>query len=276
MWRPRRGTDIGSAEEKISMLKGKCALVTGSTGGLGLSIIRALAAEGCNVVLNGLPAQMDGVVGDIKKQHGVEAVFHEADLSKPAEIERMIAAVNAQFGGVDILVNNAVIRHFAPIEQFPVERWDNAVAVNLSACFHTIRLTLPHMRAKGWGRIINMASIYSSIGIANRVDYVTTKTAILGMTRAIAHETIDANITVNALCPGAVLTETNDARIEELARTKGLTRKEADRQFLEGKQPGGRFVESSSVAAMAVFLCSEAAADIRAAAIPIDLGWNAS
>lgn len=258
------------------MIKGKCALVTGSTGGLGLSIIRALAAEGCNVVINGLPHDMTGTVSDIKAKHGVGAVFHAADLSKPAEIERMITAVNTEFGGVDILVNNAVIRHFAPIETFPVERWDNAIAVNLSACFHTIRLTLPHMREKGWGRIINMASIYSSIGTANRVDYVTTKTALLGMTRAIAHETAGTAITVNAIAPGAVLTETNDARIEELARSKGISRKEADRQFLDGKQPGGRFVESSSVAAMAVFLCSDAAADINATTIPIDLGWNAA
>jgi 3-hydroxybutyrate dehydrogenase len=258
------------------MLKGKCALVTGSTGGLGLAIVQALAAEGCNVVLNGLPADMASVVSDIKAKRGVGAVYHAADLSKPTEIERMISAVNAEFGGVDILVNNAVIRHFAPIEQFPVERWDNAVAVNLSACFHTIRLTLPHMRAKGWGRIINMASIYSTIGIANRVDYVTTKTALLGMTRAIAHETAGTAITVNAIAPGAVLTETNDARIEELARNKGISRKEADRQFLDGKQPGGRFVESNSVAAMAVFLCSDAAADITAASIPIDLGWSAA
>jgi 3-hydroxybutyrate dehydrogenase len=250
--------------------------VTGSTGGLGLAVIRALAAQGCNVVLNGLTTQMAAVVSEIEKTHSVSAVFHAADLSKLAEIERMIAAVNLQFGGVDILVNNAVIRHFAPIETFPVERWDNAIAVNLSAAFHTIRLTLPHMRAKGWGRIINMASIYSSIGTANRVDYVTTKTALLGMTRAVAHETIDTKITCNAIAPGAVLTETNDARIEELARSKGISRQEADRQFLDGKQPGGRFVEASSVAAMAVFLCSDAAADITAASIPIDLGWSAA
>lgn len=260
------------------MLDGKCALVTGSTSGLGLAVVRALAAQGCDVVINGLmqPADMAPILKSIEAEHGVRAAFHGTDLSKPVEIEKMMAAVAAEFGGVDILVNNAVVRNFFPVESFPVERWDNALAVNLSSAFHTIRLALPHMKARRWGRIMNMASIYSNIGAVNRIDYVTSKTALIGMTRAVAMETVNDGITCNALCPGAVLTEANDARINELARTKGLSKAEASAKFLEGKQPGNRFVESDSVAAMAVFLCSEAARDITAASLPIDLGWSSS
>lgn len=260
------------------MLKGKCALVTGSTSGLGLAVIEALAHEGCHVVLNGLakPGQMSETVASIEARHKVRAVYHDTDLSRPEGIEAMMTAVAAQLGGVDILVNNAVVRHFSPVETFPVAKWNEALAVNLSAAFHTIRLALPHMRSRNWGRIINMASIYSNIGAANRIDYVTTKTAMLGMTRAVAMETIDTNITCNAVCPGSVLTEANAARIEGMVRAEGISPEAATRKFLDGKQPAGRFVEASSVAAMTVFLCTEAARDITAASIPVDLGWTAA
>jgi 3-hydroxybutyrate dehydrogenase len=263
---------------ETSMLKGKCALVTGSTGGLGLAVIEALAREGCHVVLNGLakPEDMKETLTSIEKRYGVKAVYHGTDLAQPDKIEDMMKAIAVQFGGVDILVNNAVVRHFSPVETFPVAKWNEALAVNLSSAFHTIRLALPHMRARNWGRIINMASIYSNIGAANRIDYVTTKTAMLGMTRAVAMEIVEANITCNAVCPGSVLTEANAARIDGMARTEGISSEAATKKFLEGKQPGGRFVEAASVAAMTVFLCTDAAKDINAASIPVDLGWIAS
>lgn len=259
------------------MLTGKSALVTGSTAGLGLAIARKLAENGCRVALNGLapPEQMEPVLQAIKAEFDVDAVYHRVDLSKPAGVENMMASLAERFGGIDILVNNAVVRHFAPIETFPLERWDDALAINISAPFHAIRLVLPHMRARGWGRIVNMASIYSHIGAANRIDYVTTKTALLGMTRVVALETINDGITCNALCPGSVLTEVIDQRVADLARSNGLSVAEAARQYLAGKQPAGRFVEIESVAAAALFLCSEGAKDITGASIPIDLAWSA-
>lgn len=260
------------------MLTEKCALVTGSTGGLGLAVIEALAREGCHVVLNGLtkPQEMSATLASIESRFKVKAVYHAVDLAQPDKIEEMMKAIAAQFGGVDILVNNAVVRHFAPVENFPVAKWNEALAVNLSSAFHTTRLAMPHMRARNWGRIINMASIYSNIGAANRIDYVTTKTAMLGMTRAVAMETVDTGITCNAVCPGSVLTEANAARIEGMARAEGISPEAATKKFLEGKQPAGRFVEASSVAAMTVFLCTDAARDITAASVPVDLGWTAA
>jgi 3-hydroxybutyrate dehydrogenase len=188
----------------------------------------------------------------------------------------MVATVAGTFGGVDILVNNAVLRQTAPIEEFPVDRWDDSLAVNLSAAFHTIRLILPHMRKNNWGRIINVSSIYGLRGVANRVGYVTTKTALIGITRAVALETLDQNITCNVICPGTAETPVHDAAIQTMMTTDGLSRTEAERRFLAGRQPSGRFVAPGGVAALMLYLCGPDSADITGAALPIDGGWGGS
>ncbi len=260
------------------MLTGKSALVTGSTAGLGLEIAANLARAGCNVVMNGLePVEnMEGTRAEFEQKYGVETHYCRADVSKEVEIVALIESARDRFGGIDILVNNAVVRHFAPIDQFPVERWDNALAVNLSAAFHTIRLTLPIMRARGWGRIINMSSVYSSVAIARRVDYVTTKTALIGMTRVVALETISENITCNAVCVGAVLTPYSEARIRATMQAKGIDWAAAEREFLAERQPTGRFIAGSNVAELIIFLCGSAGRDITGSAVPMDAGWLAS
>lgn len=259
-------------------LAGKTALVTGSTGGLGGAIADGLAAQGCNVVLNGLlsDAEMAPVIEAITATHGSQAIYDAADLREPDAIAAMIARANAAFGGVDIVVNNAVVRHFAPVEDFPTERWEEALAVNISAAFHTIRLTLAGMRERGFGRIVNLASPYSFIGTANRIDYVTTKTAILGLTRAVALETAGTDITCNAVAPGTLPTAAIEAKIENIAATRGVSVEIATRDYLAERQPGGRFIAMEGVAALIVFLCGPAARDISGAAIPLDCGWTVS
>ena len=219
-------------------LAGKTALITGSTQGLGLAAAKAFSESGCRIITNGL---VDGrVVG--------------ADLRKPADIEAMIQAA----GPIDILVNNAVVRHSAPIETFSAEAWNESLAVNLSAAFHTIRLALPGMKARGWGRIINISSIYGQRGAANRVGYVTTKTALIGLTRAVALEVVNTGVTCNAVCPGTV----------DVPMHQG-----AD---LTGKQPTGRLIPTGDVAALLLFLCGPTSNDINGSVFPIDAGWNAS
>jgi 3-hydroxybutyrate dehydrogenase len=258
-------------------MKGKTALVTGSTGGIGLAMIEALARTGCNVVLHGLEpaASMEETLATIRTQHGVTATYLQADLADPAAIAAMMAGILKQHGAIDILVNNAVTRHFAPTDAFPVEAWDRALAVNLSAAFHTIRLALPAMRARGWGRIFNMTSVYGSRAVENRIDYVTTKHAIIGMTRSIAIETTNQGITCNAMCPGAVLSPTSDARIKKLMVETGLSREDATAKFLEGKGPTGRFVEAAHIADLMVFLCGPAGKDVTGSVLPVDGGWLA-
>jgi 3-hydroxybutyrate dehydrogenase len=259
-------------------LAGKSALVTGSTGGLGRKIAESLAAQGCNVVLNGLLPESDmaPAIEELTAQHRVRALYDSADLRRPEAIAAMIARADAAFGSVDIVVNNAVVRHFAPVEDFPIERWEEALAVNLSAAFHTVRLTLPRMRDRGYGRIVNLASPYSFIGIANRIDYVTTKTAILGMTRAIALETAGTDITCNAVAPGVLPTPAIEGKIAALAGAHGVSVEAATKEYLAARQPGGRFVSLDGVAALVAFLCGAAARDINGAAIPIDCAWTAS
>jgi 3-hydroxybutyrate dehydrogenase len=259
-------------------LKGKTALVTGSAGGIGQAMAEGLARAGCNVVLHGIEPEADvrPVQAALEREHGVRAGYVRADLTDPKAIARMMDEVAHQHGGVDVLVNNAVTRHFAPIESFPVESWDKALAVNVSAAFHTIRLALPGMRARGWGRIFNMTSVYGARGAANRIDYVTTKTALVGMTRVVALETVNQGITCNAICPGSVLTPNIDTRLQALMEEKHLDRDAATRLFLAGKQPIGRFVESSHIAELLVFLCGAAGRDITGAMLPVEGGWLAS
>jgi 3-hydroxybutyrate dehydrogenase len=255
------------------MLKGKWALVTGATAGLGLAVAESLAGAGANIVLHDLnePAQARD---RLRAQFGVDAVSVAADLSQRTAIEAVMAELQVRVGAIDILVNNAVVRHFSPVENFAPERWDEALAVNLSAPFHLIRLALPAMKQRRWGRIINMASIYSTRAVADRIDYVTTKTAIVGLTRAVAIETTKSGITCNALCPGTLPTPAIQGRIASIAASESRSIEEVTDDFLATRQPTGRFIATEGVGAMAVFLCSPAAQDITGAALPIDGGWS--
>ena len=255
----------------------KRALVTGSTAGLGLAIAEGLASQGCDVVLHGIdPEDSVAIVcSELQSRHGVRAAYVRADLGSDAGASELHRVADAAFGGIDVLVNNAVVRHFAPIDQFPVDAWHRALAVNLSAAFHLVRLALPGMRARGWGRIVNMTSVYGERGASNRVDYVTTKSALLGFTRAVAMETLADGVTCNAVSPGSVLTPGTEDRVRAI-EAGGVDRAQAVRQFLAGKQPSGRFVRADDVAASVIYLCSEAARDITGTVLPVDGGWLAS
>ncbi|HEY2254947.1 MAG TPA: SDR family oxidoreductase [Variovorax sp.] len=259
-------------------MKGKTALVTGSATGLGHAIAAGLARAGCNVVLHGIedPVAVQPQQAALERTHGVSVAYVQADLSQANAAERLILDVQARHGGIDVLVNNAVTRHFSPVTEFPVEAWDRALAVNLSAAFHTIRLSLPGMRERGWGRIFNMTSVYGMRAVANRIDYVTTKTALIGLTRAIAMETVNQGVTCNAICPGAVLTPTSEMRIGALMDETDLDREAASRRFLEGKGPQGRFIDPGHIAELIVFLCGDAGKDITGAALPVEGGWLAT
>ena len=258
-------------------LIGKTALVTGATGGIGEAFARAFAAEGCNIVFNGL-----GKESDIEKlraeigRSGVEVIYHPADVGNPAEVEAMLSAALKRFGAVDILINNAVTRHYAPVEAFPVDKWDRALAVNLSAAFHTIRLALPAMKTRNWGRIINMASIHATKLVKDRIDYMTTKAAIVGLTRAVALECAATGVTCNAISPGWVLTPHAEGQIARQMAEKNQTREEAVTDLVGVRQPSRRPIMPAEVAALAVFLCSDAAANICGAAVPIDGAWATS
>jgi len=259
-------------------LKGKCALITGSVGGLGFAAAERFAATGCSIVLSGFagPDAIAQARSGIEQKHGVPTLYSSADLRRPEQIEQMFRDAEEAFGGVDILVNNAVVRCAAPVEEFPVAAWDEGIAVNLSAAFHTIRLALPGMRKRGWGRIINVSSIYGLIGAANRINYVTSKTALIGMTRAVALETLSENITCNAVCPGSVLTPVHEATIRKSMADEGLSRAEAERRFHAGRQPSGRFIAAEDVADLMVFLCGPGSRDINGAALPIEGAWSIS
>jgi 3-hydroxybutyrate dehydrogenase len=260
------------------LLSGKCALITGSTQGLGLAAARRFATAGCHIVLNGFaePEVVAAIRGELEREHGVRTLYCGADLRQPAEIEGMMAASAAAFPAVDILVNNAVTRHAAPVEAFPVEKWEEALAVNLSAAFHTIRLALPGMRQRNWGRILNVSSIYGFRGAANRIGYIATKTALLGVTRAVALETLGQNITCNAVCPGTVPTPVHEATMQRMMAAESLSREAAEQRFLADKQPTGRFIQSDDVAALMLFLCGPESRDITGAAFPIDGSWSIS
>jgi 3-hydroxybutyrate dehydrogenase len=263
--------------ELVGMMTGKCALITGSVQGLGLAAAERFAAAGCHIVFNGFaPAdQIAAIRTRIEERHHVRTLYSGADLRNPDEIAGMVSAAIEEFGGVDILVNNAVVRHAAPVEEFPVERWDEGIAVNLSAAFHTIRLAVPGMKQRNWGRIINVSSIYGLRGAQNRIGYVTTKTALIGMTRSVALETVGHNITCNAVCPGTARTPVHDATIQEMMARDGLSPADAARRFLSGKQPTGRFIAAEHVAGAMMFLCGPDGGDITGAVLPIDGGWSA-
>lgn len=259
------------------MMRGKGALVTGSSNGLGLAMASALAQAGCDIVLHGLetPDEILSITDDIASRHDVRVSYVQADLASVAGVDALMAAAHERLGTLDVLINNAVVRHFAGIGAFPMERWHEALAVNLTAAFRAIQLALPGMRERGWGRIFNMTSVYGSRAIANRVDYVTTKTALMGLTRSVALETLKQGITCNAICPGSVLTPNIDGRINALMEARALGRTAAVRAFLEGKQPTGELIEAAHVGELVVFLCGPAAAQITGAMMPIEGGWLA-
>jgi 3-hydroxybutyrate dehydrogenase len=255
------------------MLKGKTALVTGSTSGIGLGIALCLARQGANIVLNGFgdyaPAK-----ADVEKL-GVRAGYHGADMSKPGEIEAMMAYAQSEFGGVDVLVNNAGIQHVANVEDFPVEKWDAIIAINLTSAFHTTRLALPGMKAKNWGRIINVASTHGLVASAGKSAYVASKHGIIGFTKAAALETATTGVTVNAICPGWVLTPLVQKQIDARAAKEGLSEADAKRELLAEKQPSLQFTTPEQLGELAVFLCSAAADNIRGTAFNVDGGWVA-
>ncbi len=258
------------------MLKGKTALVTGSTSGIGLGIARALAKEGANIVVNGFGE--DRVIAGVEKELqalGVRTLYHGADMSKPAEIEDLIRSAEQTFGRIDVLVNNAGIQHVANIEDFPPERWDAIIAINLSSAFHTIRLALPKMKQSNWGRIINIASVHGLVASAQKSAYVAAKHGIVGLTKAVALETATTGVTCNAICPGWVLTPLVQKQIDDRAARENTSVDAARRALLGEKQPSLEFVTTEQLGALAVFLCSEAGSQIRGAAWNVDGGWYA-
>ena len=260
------------------MLTGKTALITGSTQGLGLASAERFATAGCNVVLSGLGDgdRIERLRAQIKERSGVRVLYHGADLRHPAQIEQLVQVACDDFGAVDILVNNAVVRHAAPVESFAPADWEEAIAVNLSSAFHTIRLALPGMREKKWGRIINVSSIYGLRGATNRVAYVTTKTALIGLTRAVALETAGQGITCNAICPGTTRTPVHEDAIRSLMKNERLSEADAERRVLTGKQPTGRLIAAEHVVELMLFLCGASGADVTGSVFPFDGGWSAS
>ena len=259
------------------MLKGKTALVTGSTSGIGLGMARALAEQGAHVMLNGF-GDIEAAKAEVSQAgqvHGVRVSYHGADMTKPAEIEAMVRACEAEFGALDILVNNAGIQHVAPVDDFPAEKWDAIIAINLSSAFHTTRLALPGMKARGWGRIINVASVHGLVASANKSAYVASKHGIIGFTKAVALETATTPVTVNAICPGWVLTPLVQKQVDARAQADGVSNDEAKRRLLAEKEPSQQFTTPEELAAMAVFMCSPAANNLRGTAINMDGGWVA-
>src|SRR5262245_1049687 len=271
------GPDNGAASTQPRILEGKSALITGSVQGLGFAAAERFAQAGCHIALNGFAGedQVAAIRARIERECRVRTFYSAADLRRPGEIERMVAECVSAFGAVDILVNNAVVRHVAPVEKFSVEQWDEALAVNLSAAFHTIRLVLPTMRRRNWGRIINVSSIYGTRAAPNRIAYVTTKTALVGLTRAVALETAGQHITCNAVCPGTTRTPVHEAKIQDLI-ADGVSPIEAEQELLIGKQPTGRLIAPENVAGLMVFLCGPEGNDITGAVLPIDGAWSAS
>jgi 3-hydroxybutyrate dehydrogenase len=255
------------------MLKGKTALVTGSTSGIGLGIALSLARQGANIVLNGF-----GDHAPVKAQVeslGVRAGYHGADMGKPSEIAAMMAYAASEFGGVDVLVNNAGIQHVANVEDFPAEKWDAIIAINLTSAFHTTRLALPGMKARNWGRVINVASTHGLVASAGKSAYVASKHGILGFTKTAALETATTGVTVNAICPGWVLTPLVQKQVDARAQQDGVDDAEAKRRLLAEKQPSLQFTTPEQLGELAVFLCSSAADNIRGVAFNVDGGWVA-
>lgn len=258
-------------------LKGKVAVITGSTSGIGLGLAQGFAKAGIHIVINGF-----GEANEIEQQRqalekeGVRVLYHAADMTQPEAIENLIQTTVSEFGSLDILVNNAGIQKVAPIDEFPLEKWDDIIAINMSSAFHTTRAALPHMKQTGWGRVINIASAHGLVASPYKSAYVTAKHGVLGMTKTVALEVAEQNITCNAICPGYVRTPLVDAQITDTANARGITEEEVIRDVMLKAQWTKKFVTVEELAEVALFLCSEGAQNITGIALPVDGGWTAS
>jgi 3-hydroxybutyrate dehydrogenase len=259
------------------MLHGKTAIVTGSTSGIGLGIAEALARAGAGVVLNGFgdATQIEKTRAELAQRTGSMVVYSPADMGKPKAIEQMVRQTVDAFGTVDIMVNNAGIQHVAPIDEFPDEKWEAILAINLSSAFHATKLVLPQMRRKGWGRIINVASAHALVASPYKAAYVAAKHGVLGLTKVTALETAEDGITCNAICPGYVRTPLVEKQIDDQAKAHGISRDKVISDVLLQRQPNKRFVEVAELAALALFLCTDSGASVTGVALPMDGGWTA-
>ena len=259
------------------MLQGKNAIITGSTSGIGLGIATAFAKSGINVMLNGLgnPVEIESIRQKLAEQYDVEVIYSSADMTQPAQIQSMVESAIDHFGTVDILVNNAGIQHVAPVDEFPAEKWDAIIAINLSSAFHAIQSALPGMKQQGWGRIINIASAHGLVASPYKSAYVAAKHGIVGLTKSVALETAEQGISVNAICPGYVMTPLVANQIPDAAKARGITEAEVRRDVILAAQPNKTFVTTEQLGEFAVFLCSDAGAAITGSALPMDGGWTA-
>jgi 3-hydroxybutyrate dehydrogenase len=265
------------ASHVTAPLAGRTAIVTGSTSGIGLGIAQALAAEGANLVINGLgePDALEDLRREISREHGVDVLYSGADMSRPDKITEMIETAVGEFGKIDILVNNAGIQHVAPVESFPPEKWDAVIAIDLSAAFHATRAVFAGMKARRWGRIVNISSAHGLIASPFKAAYVTAKHGIIGLTKVVALEGAEAGVTCNAVCPGYVWTPLVEKQIDDQAKSHGISRDEVVRNVLLAQQPNKRFATVEEIGAMVAFLCGPGAQSITGAALPVDGGWTA-
>ena len=259
------------------MLKGKTAIVTGSTSGIGLGIARALGGAGANLMLNGFgdAAQIEALRAGLAKEFGVKVAFSGADISKPAQIREMVDLATKELGSVDILVNNAGIQHTSPVDEFPDDRWDAVIAINLTSNFHAIKAVLPQMKRRNWGRIVNIASTHGLIASVEKSAYVAAKHGVLGLTKTVALEVAETGITCNAVCPGYVKTPLVEGQIRDQAKVHGLSEEQVVRDVILASQPNKRFVEVDQLGQLVLFLCSEGASSMTGTALPMEGGWTA-